>query len=40
MVRGLSARPPSHYLDRFFVDTVVFEPAALRLLVDTLAKIG
>ena len=30
--------PPSHYLDRFFVDTVVFEPAALRLLVDTMGE--
>jgi aminocarboxymuconate-semialdehyde decarboxylase len=36
VVRGRSAHPPSHYLDRFFVDSVVFEPSALRLLVDTL----
>lgn len=36
VVRGASQRPPSHYLDRFFVDTVVFEPPALRLLVDTM----
>ncbi|MFI6820066.1 amidohydrolase family protein [Micromonospora sp. NPDC050187] len=36
LVRGRSTRPPSHYVDRFLVDTVVFEPAALRLLVDTL----
>jgi aminocarboxymuconate-semialdehyde decarboxylase len=36
LVRGNSARPPSHYTDRFFVDSVVFHPAALRLLVDTL----
>lgn len=35
IVRGASAAPPSHYLDRFSVDTVVFEPEALRLLVDT-----
>ena len=34
IVRGASEHPPSHYLDRFFVDSVVFEPAALRLLVD------
>ena len=27
--------PPSHYLDRFYVDSVVFDPRALRLLVDT-----
>lgn len=38
LVRGRSSHPPSHYLDRFFVDTVVFEPAALRLLVDTLGE--
>jgi len=36
LVRGASEHPPSHYLDRFFVDSVVFEPAALRLLVDVL----
>ncbi|KQY63721.1 aminocarboxymuconate-semialdehyde decarboxylase [Nocardioides sp. Root140] len=31
-----SELPPSSYVDRFSVDSVVFEPAALRLLVDTL----
>ncbi|MGP9583574.1 amidohydrolase family protein, partial [Brachybacterium sp. AOP35-5H-19] len=31
-----SEHPPSHYVDRFSVDSVVFEPAALRTLVDTL----
>ncbi|WP_026185752.1 amidohydrolase family protein [Salinispora pacifica] len=36
LVRGASVRPPSSYVDRFFVDSVVFEPAALRLLVDTI----
>ncbi|WP_066367352.1 amidohydrolase family protein [Herbidospora mongoliensis] len=36
VVRGRSAHPPSHYVDRFSVDSVVFEPAALRLLVDTM----
>lgn len=30
-----SEHPPSHYLDRFFVDSVVFSEPALRLLVDT-----
>lgn len=30
-----SAHPPSHYLDRFYVDSVVFDERALRLLVDT-----
>jgi aminocarboxymuconate-semialdehyde decarboxylase len=33
---GTSALPPSGYVGRFSVDSVVFEPAALRLLVDTL----
>lgn len=33
---GVSERPPSQYLDRFSVDSVVFEPTALRALVDTL----
>jgi aminocarboxymuconate-semialdehyde decarboxylase len=32
---GTSEYPPSHYLDRFSVDTVVFAEPALRLLVDT-----
>ncbi|WP_062358101.1 amidohydrolase family protein [Herbidospora yilanensis] len=36
VVRGRSAHPPSHYVDRFSVDSVVFDPAALRLLVDVL----
>jgi aminocarboxymuconate-semialdehyde decarboxylase len=31
-----SQHPPSHYLDRFSVDTVVFSEPALRLLVDTM----
>ncbi|MFK4105740.1 amidohydrolase family protein [Streptomyces sp. NPDC019531] len=30
-----SEHPPSHYLDRFSVDSVVFTETALRLLVDT-----
>ena len=38
VVRGRSAHPPSHYVDRFFVDTVVFAPAALRLLIDTMGE--
>jgi aminocarboxymuconate-semialdehyde decarboxylase len=37
-VRGRSQHPPSHYVDRFFVDSVVFDPAPLRLLVDTLGE--
>ncbi|WP_203671166.1 amidohydrolase family protein [Catellatospora methionotrophica] len=38
VVRGQSALPPSHYTHRFSVDTVVFDPAALRLLVDTMGE--
>ena len=38
LVRGRSAQPPSHYVDRFFVDSVVFHSAALRLLVDVLGE--
>ncbi|ADB34501.1 amidohydrolase 2 [Kribbella flavida DSM 17836] len=37
-VRGRSVHAPSHYLDRFVVDTVVFDEAPLRLLVDTLGE--
>ena len=36
VVPGNSTRPPSEYVGRFSVDTVVFAPPALRLLVDTL----
>ncbi|MCK8673270.1 amidohydrolase family protein [Rhodococcus sp. HM1] len=32
---GTSDFPPSHYLGRFYVDSVVFDERALRLLVDT-----
>jgi aminocarboxymuconate-semialdehyde decarboxylase len=35
-VVGTSLHPPSHYLERFSVDSVVFDERALRLLVDTL----
>ncbi|MDT0469808.1 amidohydrolase family protein [Streptomyces gibsoniae] len=31
---GTSEKPPSKYIGRFSVDSVVFEPSALRLLVD------
>jgi len=37
-VVGTSPHPPSHYLDRFSVDTVVFDERALRLLVDTMGS--
>lgn len=33
---GTSELPPSAYLDRFSVDTVVFDPRPLRVLVETL----
>jgi aminocarboxymuconate-semialdehyde decarboxylase len=36
IVRGSSKHPPSHYLNRFSVDSAVFDPRALRLLVDTM----
>ncbi|MGN6579345.1 MAG: amidohydrolase family protein [Bordetella sp.] len=36
IVRESSPHPPSHYLDRFYVDSAVFDPRALSLLVDTL----
>jgi aminocarboxymuconate-semialdehyde decarboxylase len=35
LVGASSANLPSHYLDRFFVDSVVFDAAPLRLLIDT-----
>ena len=38
LVRGASTAPPSAYVDRFLVDSVVFDPAALRLLVDTMGE--
>ena len=36
IVRGRSRRPPSSYVGRFSVDSVVFDEAPLRLLVDVL----
>jgi aminocarboxymuconate-semialdehyde decarboxylase len=38
LVRGRSTRPPSAYVDRFYVDSVVFSEPALRLLVDTMGE--
>lgn len=35
---GVSEFPPSHYVDRFSVDSVVFDERALRLLVDTMGE--
>jgi aminocarboxymuconate-semialdehyde decarboxylase len=37
-VIGTSEFPPSHYLGRFYVDSVVFDERALRLLVDTIGS--
>jgi len=34
IVRGASQFPPSHYLGRFYVDSVVFDETALRMLVE------
>ncbi len=36
IVRGQSRHPPSHYLNRFSVDSAVFDSRALRLLIDTM----
>jgi len=36
VVRGKSRHPPSHYVNCFSVDSAVFDPRALRLLVDTM----
>ncbi|MGH3492953.1 MAG: amidohydrolase family protein [Sciscionella sp.] len=35
-ILGTCEHPPSHYLDRFAVDSVVFDEPALHLLVDTM----
>ena len=36
IARGVSKHPPSHYLDRFSVDSAVFDPRSLRLLVEVM----
>jgi len=36
IVRGNSQHPPSHYLDRFFVDSAVFDHRALAFLIDVM----
>ena len=38
IVRGKSTQPPSAYLDRFFVDSAVFDARALRFLVDVMGE--
>lgn len=35
---GTSQHPPSHYLGRFYVDSVVFDERPLKLLVDTIGS--
>ena len=37
-VRGRSEHPPDHYVGRFFVDTVVFDPHILRMLLSVLGR--
>src|SRR5580704_3193703 len=36
--RGASQFPPSHYLDRFYVDSAVFDERALQFLVETMGQ--
>ncbi|HEY4373343.1 MAG TPA: amidohydrolase family protein [Burkholderiales bacterium] len=38
IARGISKHPPSHYLDRFSVDSAVFDPRSLRLLVEVMGE--
>ncbi len=38
IARGKSEKPPMDYLDRFYLDSIVFDDGALRLLVDTMSE--
>src|SRR5277367_5841731 len=38
VARGASQFPPSHYLDRFFVDSAVFDESTLKFLVDKMGE--
>lgn len=38
IARGKSQHPPSHYLDRFCLDSAVFDQGSLRLLVDKMGE--
>ena len=38
LARGRSALPPSAYTDRFYVDSAVFDPRALRLLLEVMGE--
>jgi aminocarboxymuconate-semialdehyde decarboxylase len=38
LARGVSQQPPSHYVERFYVDSAVFDARALRLLIDVMGE--
>jgi aminocarboxymuconate-semialdehyde decarboxylase len=38
VARGKSALPPSAYTERFYVDSAVFDPRALRLLIEVMGE--
>ncbi len=38
IARGRSQHPPSHYLNRFFLDSAVFDQGSLRLLVEKMGE--
>jgi aminocarboxymuconate-semialdehyde decarboxylase len=38
VARGLSQEPPSRYLDRFYVDSAVFDARALKLLIEVMGE--
>jgi aminocarboxymuconate-semialdehyde decarboxylase len=38
VARGVSRHPPRHYVDRFYVDSAVFDGRALRLLVEVMGE--
>jgi len=38
LARGLSAHPPSRYVERFYVDSAVFDARALRLLIEVMGE--
>jgi aminocarboxymuconate-semialdehyde decarboxylase len=38
LARGVSKEPPGRYLERFYVDSAVFDPRALRLLIEVMGE--
>ena len=38
IARGVSRHPPSHYVKRFYVDSAVFDPRALNLLLEVMGE--